>query len=99
MKLRAPKCHACKKPLVWTAGHYPLFVRRTRKELRKRFAAFRREERRLAIRCLFCLHIFCRRCAKKHFAPRMRRITQTEKVLDKILAGIVEANRAKLAEM
>ena len=65
-------------------------------EFRKRWLAFQREEKRLAIRCVFCLHVFCRKCAKKHFQPRIRRLDRTERAMDKILAEIVEANMARL---
>jgi hypothetical protein len=98
---RAPKCDACKKSLVWEVAHTS-FTKlapsvRVPDGWRKSYQAFRRESSRLAIRCLFCLHVYCRRCATKHFQPRIGRINRTEKVLDRILAGIIEANRAKLA--
>jgi hypothetical protein len=64
------RCCACRKALLWE------FTKRARgvkgsgyTGWRRRHALLRKEKAKIAIRCLWCFHTFCPRCARKHFAP------------------------------
>lgn len=45
-------------------------------------ARIRAEERKIVIRCAWCLQVFCARCAKLHFAP----IAKAQRAVDLKLA-------------
>ena len=50
----------------------------------------RSEEHRLAIRCSYCLHVFCRKCAAKHFAPMIRTQNAVDRALETLAVEALE---------
>ncbi len=84
------RCRDCSKPLVWAFTRGPrlrlagLPLSARRKVMTASRTAHSRQRARMAIRCLWCLHVFCPRCAKKHFAP----ITRAQRAVDAKLAKI-----------
>lgn len=89
------KCATCKKSLVWemTTQLQPRMPRAPslkggHRTLKAACAAFRRkrraERRKLAIRCLDCLGVYCQSCARKHFVVIQHAQAEVDKHLAKI---------------
>jgi hypothetical protein len=74
-----PRCRTCSKPLSW---ELPRFRCRRAKDFRKQVRQARASEARLAIRCTYCLQVFCLKCVKRHFAP----IQRAQRAVDRKLA-------------
>lgn len=87
-------CNRCRKKLRWTIRRGPIAP--TRAEWFKQAARWRREEKRLAIRCLYCLLVFCPACARKHFAPMLRTQRRIDRVLETLASAAMKPIEAKL---
>lgn len=96
-KRGTPQCQSCKKGLVWHVPPVLHIVRvRGRKRVcfdRKRHDRFVAGKRRLAIRCLDCLHVFCPACARKHFVPVWRGHDRVLRVIDDVIKKAVKGLR------
>jgi hypothetical protein len=55
--MKKPVCYACRCPLFFSEADRP--------PLHKLING----KQRLAIRCAYCLRLFCRKCSYKHFGP------------------------------
>lgn len=79
------RCHGCRKGLIWTvAGKVVRHKRRVYWRLRRSDAS------RLAIRCVWCLAVYCPRCARKHFEPRHVLVHRTAAQIDRLVAAVVK---------
>jgi hypothetical protein len=81
-----PCCLDCGKSLTWEESPKPWRGRRRRslkeaKQARRRFYA---AQRKLAIRCLDCLRVFCQPCARRHFVPMHRTYRAVDEALAKV---------------
>jgi hypothetical protein len=80
-----PRCLWCKKLLLWERTRFaPRRARATRAAAYKRIRQRRRDSARLAIRCAYCLRLYCPTCARKHFAP----IARAQHAIDRELARV-----------
>ena len=76
---RSPECRTCGKALVWEARWRWRRGKRVDRAAIRRHRALRARE---AIRCLYCEAVFCKRCARRHFAP----IHRAARLVDEALA-------------
>lgn len=89
-----PHCRKCRKALLWNYTG-PKRIDRRRRTPRGGWKERRREHTRLAIRCLYCDGIYCRPCARKHFAP----IALAQRAVDKRLAKVATQLLAHLGRL
>ena len=89
MTVSNPKCCMCRKGLVWDLTKRATVRGAT--GWRRRHAMLRKERGKLAIRCLWCLHTFCPKCAVKHFAPIERTQRAVDKILERMATGVLKA--------
>jgi hypothetical protein len=82
-----PRCNRCRKGLVWSLPAARPAVRGRRRVSWRLRAETRRK---LAIRCLWCLAVFCPACARKHFEPRQLLVHRTAAAIDRLVASIVK---------
>jgi hypothetical protein len=62
-----PHCRTCKRRVIWHLPATSAPASRTR-------VACSRLRKKLAIRCVDCLDVFCPKCAHKHFVPVVRQL-------------------------
>ncbi|HXB28101.1 MAG TPA: hypothetical protein VNV25_25450 [Gemmatimonadaceae bacterium] len=60
--------------------------KRVKGTVRSRSNRMRTEERKVAIRCAWCLQLLCPKCARLHFAPIMKAQIAVDKRLAKAAA-------------
>jgi hypothetical protein len=53
----------------------------------------KREEGKVAIRCLDCFKLYCPRCAKKHFVPVFQAHANVVRAIDRALVRAVQGTR------
>lgn len=85
-----PRCDTCRRPLAWerpSVARVPrtLNVTVRRKRFSERYRKMRRNEAKLAIRCVDCLRVFCPRCARKHFIPAFRVQARVMRAVDRVV--------------
>lgn len=89
------RCATCSRRLIWFLPKRPTSTRHARTFRKAARARHLKDTRRLAIRCVDCLGVFCSKCAHKHFVPVYQLQGHVLRAVDRLVEHALKVARCK----